>query len=206
MPFAAPPVDDSPAGFQIEAMPAQGPDLLVFSASPAIPKGEITVPKASSKGRLTGSSMQTAQPVLPQGAEELSRAEVFIPAVSISSQTAPTMTGAGTAAVQAPLPRPPELPSQSVQPEPRRCWIFSLLEFHQVNLWWQAIRKSGLANRLFEIMKAEEVLSTRLLSMRQISRASEAVGFFDLLNSLPQWARTFISHSSSTINGTLRHR
>ena len=110
LPFAAPPVDDSPAGFQIETMPAQGPDLLVFSVSPTVPKGEIAVPKASSTGRLTGSSMRTAQPVLPQGAEELSRAEVFIPAVSINSQTPPTVIGAGTAAVQAPLPRLPESP------------------------------------------------------------------------------------------------
>jgi protein TonB len=103
-------VEDSSVGFQIGAMPAEGPDLLVFSASPAIPKGEINVPKVSSTGRLTGSSTRTNQPVLPQGAEELSRAEVFIPAVSISSQTAPTSTGRGTAAVQAPLPRLPESP------------------------------------------------------------------------------------------------
>jgi len=110
LPFAAPPVDDSPVGFQIEAVPARGPDLLVFSFSPAIPKGEINIPKASSTGRLTGTSHGRAEPVLPQGAEELSRAEVFIPAVSISSQTAPTLTGADTAAVQAPVPRLPESP------------------------------------------------------------------------------------------------
>ena len=110
LPFAAPPVDDSPAGFQITTMPAQGPDMLVFSVSPTVPKGEIAVPKVSSKGRLTGSSMQPSQPVLLQGVEELSRAEVFIPAVSIDSQTPQTVIGAGTAAVQAPLPRPPESP------------------------------------------------------------------------------------------------
>ncbi len=39
LPFAAPPVDDSPAGFEIQTMPAQGPDLLVFSVSPASPQG-----------------------------------------------------------------------------------------------------------------------------------------------------------------------
>ena len=110
LPFAAPPVDDSPAGFQITTMPAQGPGMLVFSVSPTVPKGEIAVPKVSSKGRLTGSSMQPSQPVLPQGVEELSRAEVFIPAVSINSQTPQTVIGAGTAAVQAPLPRSPQSP------------------------------------------------------------------------------------------------
>jgi len=107
LPFAAPPVEDSPAGFQITTMPAQGPGMLVFSVSPTVPKGEIAVPKVSSKGRLTGFSMQQ---VLPQGVEELSRAEVFIPAVSINSQTPQTVIGAGTAAVQAPLPRLPESP------------------------------------------------------------------------------------------------
>jgi TonB family protein len=110
LPFAAPPVDDSPAGFQITTMPAQGPGMLVFSGSPTVPKGEIAVPKVSSKGRLTGSSMQPSKPVLPQGVEELSRAEVFIPPVSINSQTPQTVIGAGTATVQAPLPRLPESP------------------------------------------------------------------------------------------------
>ena len=110
LPFAAPPVDDSPTSFEVEATPAQGPDLLVFSASPAVPRGEIAVPKANSTGRLTGSTIHPVQPVLPQGAEELSRAEVVLPAVSINSRTPPTGVGAGTAAVQAPLPKPPELP------------------------------------------------------------------------------------------------
>ncbi len=124
LPFAAPPVDDSPASFEVEATPAQGPDLLVFSASPAVPKGEIAVPKASSTGRLTGSTIHPAQPVLPQGAEELSRAEVVLPAVSINSRTPPTGVGAGTAAVQAPLPKPPELPKPA---NPTRT--SSLLDF-----------------------------------------------------------------------------
>ncbi len=110
MPYAAPPVEDATVGFQIEAMPAQGPDLLVFSASPAIPKGEITVPKASSTGRLTGSSIQAAQPVLPKGVAELSHAEVVMPSISISNRTAPTLEGPGTAVVQAPLPKPPVVP------------------------------------------------------------------------------------------------
>ncbi len=77
-------------------------------------------------------------------------------------------------------------PSQPIQQELRPYWIFCLLEFHQVNRWWEAAQKSGQVNRLFETMKAEEVLSIRLLSMRQISRASEAVGFFGLLNSRPR--------------------
>ena len=123
-PYAAPPVEDSPVGFQIEAMPAQGPGLLVFSASPAIPIGAITVPRASSTGRLTGSSIQTAQPLLPRGVAELSRAEVVMPSISISNRTAPTVSGAGTAVVQAPLPKPPELPKP---PSPTRAP--SLLDF-----------------------------------------------------------------------------
>jgi TonB family protein len=108
LPYAAPPVEDVPVSFQIEAMATQGPDMLVFSSNPAVPKAEIAVPKASTKGRLTGSSIQAAQP-LPQGVEELTRAEVVMPSISINSRTAPALA-AGTAAVQAPLPRPTELP------------------------------------------------------------------------------------------------
>jgi hypothetical protein len=124
MPYAAPPVEDSTAGFQIEAMPAQGPDLLVFSARPAIPMGEIEVPKASSTGRLTGSSIQTSQPLLPRDVAELSRAEVVMPSISISNPTAPIVGGAGTAVVQAPQPKPPLAPGQL---SPNR--VSSLLDF-----------------------------------------------------------------------------
>ena len=102
-------------------MPARGPDLLVFSVSPEVPKGEIAVPKVTSKGSLTGSPTQS---VLPRGADELSRAEVLIPAVSINSQTASSVIGSGTATVQAPLPKPPDLPKPS---NPTRA--SSLLDF-----------------------------------------------------------------------------
>ena len=121
LPFAAPPVDDAPAGFEVQTMPARGPDLLVFSVSPEVPKGEIAVPKVTSKGSLTGSPTQS---VLPRGAEELSRAEVLIPAVSINSQTASSVIGSGTATVQASLPKPPDLPKPS---NPTRA--SSLLDF-----------------------------------------------------------------------------
>ena len=110
LPYAAPPVEESSVGFQIENMPAQGPDLLVFSTSPAIPKGEIKVPKASSTGRLIGSSIRTAEPVLPSGVGELSRAEVVMPSISINSRTAPTVIGEGTSVVQARPPKPPAAP------------------------------------------------------------------------------------------------
>jgi len=124
LPYAAPPVEDSTAGFQIETMAAQGPDLLVFSARPAIPMGEIAVPKASSTGRLTGSSIQASQPLLPRDVAELSRAEVVMPSISISNPTAPIVGGAETAVVQAPLPKPPAVPTP---PSPNR--VSSLLDF-----------------------------------------------------------------------------
>ena len=124
LPYAAPPVEDSTAGFQIEAMAAQGPDLLVFSARPAIPMGEIAVPKASSTGRLTGTSIQTSQPLLPRDVAELSRGEVVMPSISISNPTAPIVGGAGTAVVQAPLPKPPVVPTPL---SPTR--VSSLLDF-----------------------------------------------------------------------------
>jgi TonB family protein len=110
LPYAAPPVEDVPVSFQIEAMATQGPDLLVFSPNPTVPKADIAVPKASTQGRLTGSSIQAAQS-LPRGAEEMTRAEVVMPSISINSRAAPTL--AGTAVVQAPLPRPPEVSKPS---------------------------------------------------------------------------------------------
>jgi TonB family protein len=121
LPFAAPPLEDGPAGFEVQAVPSQGPDLFVFSVSPAVPKGEIAVPKISSKGSLNGSPTQS---VLPRGADEFSGAEVVLPAVSISSQTASSVIGAGTARVQAPLPKPPEIPKPA---NPARA--SSLLDF-----------------------------------------------------------------------------
>jgi len=124
LPYAAPPVEDSTAGFQIEPMAAQRPDLLVYSARPAIPMGEIEVPKASSTGRLTSSSIQTSQPLLPRDVAELGRAEVVMASISISNPTAPIVGGAGTAVVQAPLPRPPVVPTP---PSPNR--VSSLLDF-----------------------------------------------------------------------------
>lgn len=124
LPFAAPPVEDSTAGFQVEQMSAaHGPALLVYSASPAIPKGEIAVPKASSTGRLTASDAQTPLS-LPAGAAEISRAEVVMPSISIRNRTVPPVAGAGTAVVQAPLPKAPELPKP-----PNQGMFPSLLDF-----------------------------------------------------------------------------
>jgi TonB family protein len=122
LPYAAPPLEESQARFEVETMPARGSDLLVFSVSPVIPKGSIAVPKASSQARLTGSSMPAAQ--LPQGVRELSITDVVIPSISISSRTAPLVAGAGAAVVQAPLPAPPALP----QP-PSLARSSSLLDF-----------------------------------------------------------------------------
>jgi hypothetical protein len=104
LPYAAPPVDDSTAGFQIETMAAQGPDLLVFSARPAIPMGEIAVPSASSTGRLTGSSIQASQPLCVTGRRGAKPRRSRHASISISNPTAPITGGAGTAVVQAPPP------------------------------------------------------------------------------------------------------
>jgi TonB family protein len=117
-------VEDSPAGFQVEAMAGQGPDLLVFSASPAIHQVEIRIPKAGSKGRLTASSTQPAQSFLAQDVAELGGSEIVMPSISISSRTAPTMETFGAAVVKAPLPKPPVLPKP---PGPTRT--LPLLDF-----------------------------------------------------------------------------
>jgi len=124
LPYAAPPIADSPLGFEVEKMLARGPDILVFSASPSIPNGDIAVPKASSTGRFTGSAGQVDQPTLPAGAGELSRAEVVMPSISINNRTAPNMLGTSTAVVQTPPPKPPAVPVPSRPTNPS-----SLLDF-----------------------------------------------------------------------------
>lgn len=124
LPYAAPPLEeDSPVGFQVEAIAAQGPDLLVFSASPAIHKAEIRVPRARSLGRLTASSTEAAPSVLAPEVVELGHAEIVMPSISISNRTASTVANYGTAVVQAPPPKPPVLPP----PSPTRA--SSLLDF-----------------------------------------------------------------------------
>ena len=72
-------------------------------------------------GRLFHTSFQ---PLLPRDIAELSRAEVVMPSISISNPTAPNVGGAGTAVVQAPLPKPPVVPKP---PSPTR--VSSLLDF-----------------------------------------------------------------------------
>lgn len=122
LPHAAPPVEDSPVGFQVEGIAGQGSDLLVFSASPVIHKAEIRIPKARSKGRLTASSTEAPPLVLAPDVQELGRADIVVPSISISNRTAPTLANSGTAVVQAPPPNPPPKP-----PGPTRA--SSLLDF-----------------------------------------------------------------------------
>jgi hypothetical protein len=177
LPYAAPPVEDSTAGFQVETMAAQGPDLLVFSARPAIPMGEIAVPKASSTGRLTGSSIQTSQPLLPRDVAELSRAEVVMPSISISNPTAPIVGSLGTPscrhAAEATL-----APGQLGQTESRRYSIFLPSQSSSETAGGERPKSVGRIS--LRDMKQRRV-RLRQLSMLQISRAS-VVGFFGLLS------------------------
>ena len=124
LPYAAPPVEDFPADFQVENVTLQGTSLLVFSKSPKFPEGSIAVPKTSSNGRLSGSSTPSTGVVLAPDAAELSRADVTIPSISISNKTGPDAIGAGRAVVQAPLPA---VPLEPKPPNPSRS--SSLLDF-----------------------------------------------------------------------------
>jgi TonB family protein len=120
LPFAAPPVEELRVSFQVEQIPvARGADLLVYSASPAIPKGEIAVPKVSSTGRLSASPAQTSQPSLPAGTAEVSQAEVVMPSISISNRKPPDVAGPRAAVVQVPLPKAPVEPKLPNEGKPR---------------------------------------------------------------------------------------
>jgi protein TonB len=107
-------------------MPARGQDLLVFSATPVVPKGEVAVPKASVQGGFTGSAKPNAQTAVPPGAAELSSAEVVIPSISIVNKTAPAIAASPAAALQAPLPAPPPV---TAIPKPSNPARSALLDF-----------------------------------------------------------------------------
>ena len=83
---------------------ASGPDLLVYSNQPALPKGELVVPKVNATGRMVSPSRAKA----PAGTEELEKADIVIPAISIKNQAPALTSGAGVAVIQAPLPAKPE--------------------------------------------------------------------------------------------------
>jgi|GEM_PF-1919198 len=120
LPFAAPPVEDLKVSFQVERIPtARGADLLVYSAGPAIPKGEIAVPKVGSTGRMSVSPAQTSQSSLPVGSAQISQAEVVMPSISISNRKPPDVTNPKAAVVQVPLPKAPVEPQLPHPPKPR---------------------------------------------------------------------------------------
>ena len=187
-------------------MPAQGPDLLVFSASPAIPKGEINVPKASSTGRLTGSSIRTAQPVLPAGVGELSRAEVVMPSISINSRTAPTVIGAGhLPSCKRRRRSRRQHPSHPVQPTLRPCSIFCLLESHQVNRWWRRSTETGSGESpLRDYENSGGPVYTAAINAPNFT--SKRGSWIFRFAELPAMGRAFTNHSSGTTNSTLRGR
>jgi TonB family protein len=83
---------------------ASGPDLLVYSNQPALPKGELAVPKVNATGRMVSPSRAKA----PSGTEELEKADIVIPAISIKNQAPALTSGAGVAVIQAPLPPKPQ--------------------------------------------------------------------------------------------------
>lgn len=101
LPYAAPPVEEPVASFQLQQLPAaKGPDLLVYSASPAIPGKEVAVPRVSTSGRL-----MTSPNTLPAGVSEIAQASIVVPSVSIRNRTVPNPPGTGSAVVQAPAPK-----------------------------------------------------------------------------------------------------
>lgn len=114
-PLVAPPVDDSKVGFEVQQLPqSRGANLFVYSVDPAIPRGQLAVPKVNSPGTIRASPQQAMVRALPAGVSEISSAEVVLPSVSIRSRTPLTIPGAGMAVVQAPSPKPPaEEPQES---------------------------------------------------------------------------------------------
>ena len=105
-PLPAVPVIEEPKGEvqERELRSASGSDLLVYSNQPALPKGELAVPKVNAVGRMVSPSHAKA----PAGTEELGKADIVIAAISIKSQAPALPSGAGVAVIQAPIPPKPE--------------------------------------------------------------------------------------------------
>ncbi len=105
-PLPAVPVIEEPKGEvqERELRSASGSDLLVYSNQPALPKGELAVPKVNAVGRMVSSSHVKT----PAGTEELGKADIVIPAISIKNQAPALSSGAGVAVIQAPIPPKPE--------------------------------------------------------------------------------------------------
>lgn len=105
-PLPAVPVIEEPKNEvqERELRSASGSDLLVYSNQPALPKGELALPKVNAVGRMVSPS-HTKTPV---GTEELGKADIVIPAISIKNQAPALPSGAGVAVIQAPIPPKPE--------------------------------------------------------------------------------------------------
>jgi TonB family protein len=112
-PLPALPVIEEPKsdvqGSQLHS--ASGPDILVYSNQPSLPKGELAVPKVNSTGRMISESRVKA----PAGTEEFGKADIVIPAISIKNQAPTLPSGVGVAVIQAPLPPTPEEEAKNEQ-------------------------------------------------------------------------------------------
>ncbi len=104
LPYAAPAVTQVVVGFEVQQMPkATGANLLVYSDSPAIPKGEIAVPKTSSMGRLTASTRADGN--ASSEPSPVGGSQIILPSVSINSPGTPHSSSGDSAVVQAPPQR-----------------------------------------------------------------------------------------------------
>ncbi|MFN8005551.1 MAG: energy transducer TonB [Terriglobia bacterium] len=99
-----PMIDEPKSDLPVEPLhSASGADLLVYSNQPALPKGELAVPKVNSTGKIQTQTTVKA----PAGAEELGKADIVIPGISIKSQAPVVNSGAGVGVIQAPPPPKP---------------------------------------------------------------------------------------------------
>jgi protein TonB len=125
-PVVAPPVEEPKVNIQVAQLPAAaGPNLVVYSTNPVLPRGELAVPKVNASGRITAGPESPALKALPPGAAEIGRAEVVIPSISIKNHGPMIEAAPGIAVVQVPLPpKPPAEETKKPKTE-----MASLLDF-----------------------------------------------------------------------------
>ncbi len=118
-PLVAPPVDDPKGSIQVQQLPAiKGYNLLVYSTNPSLPKGELAVPKVNSRGNLETSPIAGTGKGVTAGIDEIGKADINIPDVSIKSRVPPGIAGQGLAVVQAPVPPQPPLDKRKEESVP----------------------------------------------------------------------------------------
>ncbi len=134
------PLNDPQEGIEVKGLASTNrAALLAYSPIPAVPRGELRVPKVRVAAGLASSPQGGNSPGLGEGAAEFGNAEIEIPSIAIKNRVPLVSRGTGLAVVQAPRPsllvtdrkreeKPLLPPLQDLLPGPNRSFKLSRME------------------------------------------------------------------------------